>query len=161
MSERPELILIAAMTRDRVIGKSRSLPWDIPDEYEHFLSQVRGNSVLIGRTSYEIFGSDLPDSRMIVVSRSLQSLPDAEVCADIGSAVERARSFGKPVFSAGGGAIYRQTMPLADAMYLSFVKQDHEGDTFFPAWSDAEWEVGLSEDRGSYEFRIYRRRRPD
>ena len=59
MSKHPELILISAMTRDRVIGKDRALPWNIPEEYAHFLAQVRGNTVLMGRTSYEIFGPDL------------------------------------------------------------------------------------------------------
>ena len=157
MSDPAELILISAMTHDRVIGKNRALPWSIPEEYEHFLSQVRGNTVLMGRTSYEIFGPDLPDARLIVVSRSVRSLPNAEVCGDVAAAVERARSLGKPVFSAGGATIYRQTMPLADAMYLSFVKEHHDGDTYFPAWDDDEWEVALTEDRGRYEFRIYRR----
>lgn len=159
MSDSAELILISAMTRDRVIGKNRALPWSIPEEYRHFLSQVRGNTVLMGRTSHEIFGPDLPDSSLIVVSRTLRSLPDAEVCGDVESAVERARSLGKPVFSAGGATIYRQTLPLADAMYLSFVKEPHDGDTYFPAWDDDEWEAALSEDRGRYEFRIYRRKR--
>ena len=71
MTDTPELILISAMTRDRVIGRDRALPWSIPEEYEHFLSHVRGNTVLMGRTSYEIFGPDLQDTRMIVVSRAL------------------------------------------------------------------------------------------
>jgi len=159
MRERPELILISAMTRERVIGKNRALPWSIPEEYEHFLSHARGNTVLMGRTSFEIFGPDLPDSHLIVVSRSLQSLPHAEVCGNVDSAVERARSLGRPVFSAGGASIYGQTMPLADAMYLSFVKESHDGDTYFPAWDEDEWQVALSEDRGRYEFRIYRRNR--
>ena len=159
MLERPELILISAMTRERVIGKNRALPWSIPEEYRHFLSQVRGHTVLMGRTSYEIFGPDLPDSHLIVVSRTLPSLPHAEVCGDVESAVARARSLGQPVFSAGGATIYRQTMPLADAMYLSFVKEPHDGDTYFPAWDDDAWEVARTEDRGRYEFRIYRRTR--
>jgi dihydrofolate reductase len=158
VTETPELILISAMTRDRVIGRDHALPWSIPEEYEHFLSHVRGNTVLMGRTSYEIFGPDLQDTRMIVVSRALAAAKGAEVCGDIPSAVARALSYGKPVYSSGGATIYEQTLPYADAMYLSFVKEEHEGDTFFPAWDDEAWEVTEREDRGSYEFRIYRRR---
>ena len=146
------------MTRSRVIGKDRALPWNIPEEYEQFLDHVRGNTVIMGRTSYEIFGPDLPDSRLIVVSSSVKSLAGAEVCPDVESAVEQARSHGKTVFSAGGATIYRQTLPLADAMYLSFIKQDYEGDTYFPAWSDADWKITRTAGHDRYEFRIYQRR---
>ena len=153
-----DLILISAMTRNRVIGKDRALPWNIAEEYAHFLDAVRGHPIIMGRTSYEIFGGDLPESRMIVVSSSLSELPDADVCPGIGAAVERAGSYGDRAFSAGGATIYRQTLPLARAMYLSFVKQDYEGDVFFPEWNDDEWEVTTRKDRGKYEFRIYERR---
>ena len=153
-----KLILISAMTRNRVIGKNRALPWKIPEEYEHFLDTVRGYPIIIGRTSYEIFGADLPESRMIVVSSSLQELPGADVCPGIEQAVERAARYGERAFSAGGASIYRQTMPQAQAMHLSFIKDDFDGDTYFPAWDDAAWEVRRTEDRGSYEFRVYERR---
>jgi len=146
------------MTHDRVIGRKGALPWSLPDEYEHFLDEVRGNTVLMGRTSYEIFGRDLTASRLVVVSGTLRGLPDAEVLPDVPSAVERARSHGRPVFSGGGAAIYRATLPLADAMHLSLIKEDHEGDTYFPAWDEADWQLERSEDRGRWELRIYRRR---
>jgi dihydrofolate reductase len=152
-----KLILISAMTRARVIGKDQALPWNIPEEYAAFLGHVRGHPVIMGRTSYEIFGPDLPDSPLIVVSRTLTTVAGAEVCSDVASAVERALSHGKPVFSAGGATIYRQTLPLADAMYLSFIKKDHAGDTYFPAWNETEWEIASTTDHELYEFRIYRR----
>jgi dihydrofolate reductase len=155
-----ELILISAMTPERVIGKDRALPWLIPEEYRHFLDTVRGHPIVMGRRSYEIFGADLPESPLIVVSSSLRELPDAEVSPGIGQAIERAGKYGSRVFSAGGATIYRQTMPMATAMYLSFIKEEHDGDTYFPAWDDTEWEITRSEDRGLYEFRIYERRNP-
>ena len=64
------MIIISAMTRDRVIGRRGGLPWSIPDEYEQFLAHVRGQAVIFGRKSYEIFGGDLPDAELFVVSRS-------------------------------------------------------------------------------------------
>ena len=152
------LILISAMTHDRVIGRAGALPWSIPDEYEHFLSEVRGNTVLMGRTSFEIFGRDLTESRLVVVSGTLHSLPGAEVRPDVASALERARAYGRPVFSGGGATIYRATLPLADAMHLSLIKEAYEGDTYFPAWDEAHWDLVQSKDRGRWEFRIYRRR---
>ena len=154
------LVLISAMARNRVIGKANALPWSIPEEYEQFLGHVRGHAVILGRSSYQIFGPDLPDSRLIVVSRSLGSLPDAEVCPSVEAALERAAAIGDFAFSAGGASIYRQTLPHADAIYLSIVKGDYDGDTHFPEIDESEWEVTRSEDHPRYEFRIYERRRP-
>jgi dihydrofolate reductase len=153
-----ELILISAMTRGRVIGRNNALPWDIPEEYEQFLRRVRGSTVLMGRTSYEIFGRDLRESTLIVVSRSLDRLPAAEIRPSVESAIELARSYGGRIFSAGGATIYRQTLPLADALYLSIVKRDYTGDTHFPEFDPAEWVVVQTEDHPRYEFRVYQRR---
>jgi dihydrofolate reductase len=152
-----ELILISAMTRDRVIGRDNGLPWNIPDEYAQFLGHVRGHPVIMGRSSYEIFGKDLTESPLVIVSRSLTSLPDAAVCPSIETAIERARTHGERVFSAGGASIYGQTLPLADAMYLSIVKGDYEGDTRFPEFDESSWVVEHKIDYPEFEFRHYRR----
>lgn len=152
------MILISAMgAANRVIGNAGALPWNIPDEYRQFLDFVRGNVVLLGRTSYEIFGPDLIDSKLVVVSRSVTSLPDARVCADVPTAVDTARGLGGTVFSAGGASIYRQTLPLADSMYLSLVKGDFAGDAFFPDFDESEWEIVRTDDHPAFEFRVYSR----
>ena len=152
------MILISAMTRDRVIGNRGALPWSIPEEYEQFLSHVRDQAVIFGRKSYEIFGGDLPDSELFVVSRSLDELAGARVYADVAQAVEAARETGRTVFSAGGASIYRLTLPLADAMYLSIVKEDYEGDTRFPEYDESDWTISRQDDHPAFEFRVYERR---
>ncbi len=121
------MIIISAMSYDRVIGLGAGMPWNVPEEYQQFLRFVEGQTVIMGRRSYEIFGDDLTSAHHIVVSRSMKSVPGAVVCAGIEEAVETARSFGKTVFSAGGGSIYAQTIPLAHTMYLSYIKGDFEG----------------------------------
>lgn len=154
-----QLILISAMTGERVIGSRNGLPWDLPDEYGHFLGLVLGHPVVMGRTSYEIFGPDLPDSPLIVVSRSIDSLPDAEVRPGVEEALARAGKLGETVFSAGGGSIYRATLPLADAMYLSFIRESYTGDTYFPDFDEADWEITRRDQHPAWEFRVYERRR--
>lgn len=151
------MILISAMTRSRVIGKGAGLPWDLPEEYAHFLEQVRGQPVILGRRSYEIFGRDLAASPLVVVSSTATLLPVAAVCRSVEAAVERARTLGPRIFSAGGAAIYRQTLPLADTLYLSIVKGDHEGDTYFPEFDEHEWTVTRRDDHPRFEFRVYER----
>ena len=64
------------------------------------------------------------------------------------------------MFSAGGASIYRQTLPLADTMYLSIVKKDYAGDTYFPEFDDVDdWTMESSTDHAEFELRIYRRQR--
>lgn len=153
-----KLILISAMTADRVIGAGDGLPWSIPEEYEHFLGLVRGHPVVMGRRSYEIFGPDLSESPLVVVSRSTQSLPGAEVRPGVDEALAHAGSLGETVFSAGGATIYAQTMSRADAMYLSIVKRAFQGDTYFPEFDESQWDVTRRDDHGEFEFRVYTRR---
>ncbi len=151
------MIIISAMSYDRVIGLGAGMPWNVPEEYQQFLRFVEGQTVIMGRRSYEIFGDDLTSAHHIVVSRSVAAVPGAVVCAGIEEAVETARSFGKTVFSAGGGSIYAQTIPLADTMYLSYIKGDFEGDTYFPDFDEAAWEVAQREDHPAFEFIVYKR----
>ena len=152
------MIIISAMTRDRVIGRRGGLPWSIPDEYEQFLAHVRGQAVIFGRKSYEIFGGDLPDAELFVLSRSVD-LAGARVFHDVEQAVAAAHETGKTVFSAGGASIYRLTLPMADTMYLSILKEDYEGDTRFPEFDESDWTISRRDDHPAFEFRVYERHR--
>lgn len=63
------MIIISAMSRDRVIGSGEGMPWNVPEEYQQFLSFVEDQTVIMGRRSYEIFGPDLTSAHTVVVSR--------------------------------------------------------------------------------------------
>ena len=152
------MIIISAMSYDHVIGSGDGMPWKVPEEYQQFLRFVEGQTVIMGRRSYEIFGDDLTSAHNIVVSRSVTAMPGAVVCPGIDEAVATARSYGKTVFSAGGGSIYAQTIPLADTLYLSYIKGHFEGDTYFRDFDEAEWDVVRREDHPAFEFVVYKRR---
>ncbi|MFQ5569878.1 MAG: dihydrofolate reductase [Rhodothermales bacterium] len=152
------MIIISAMSADRVIGRGDGMPWHVPEEYRQFLRFIEGQTVLMGRRSYEIFKEDLTSAHNVVVSRSVRELPGAVVCSSLEEAIERAHAFGKTVFIAGGGAVYAQTLALAEAMYLSYIKGEFVGDTYFPAFDETEWNVMKREDHPAFEFVVYRRR---
>ncbi|MEO0420689.1 MAG: dihydrofolate reductase [Pseudomonadota bacterium] len=155
-----ELILISAMSDARVIGRGDGLPWEIPEEYAHFLAQVRDHPIVMGRRSYEIFGADLIASPMLVVSRTLASAVGANmrVCTSLEEALRQASTLDERVFVAGGARVYAETLPQADALYLSIVRGDYEGDTYFPAFDEAQWEITRRDHHERFEFRIYERR---
>ncbi len=154
------MIVISDMSQgDRVIGKGDGLPWHVPEEYNQFLDFIRGQTVILGRRSYPIFGKGLTSDHNVVVSRSVKELPGAVVAHTIEEAIEVATSYGKTVFSAGGSTIYEQTIPLADAMYLSFMKGSFTGDAYFPPFNESEWTGESRTDHPAFEFVTYKRKR--
>ncbi|HKG90920.1 MAG TPA: dihydrofolate reductase [Gemmatimonadaceae bacterium] len=158
------MIIIGAMTRDHVIGKGDGLPWDVPEEYAQFLRLIAGQTIILGRRSYEIFREGLTSAHTVVVSRSAGAgeLPgDPVVVPSVAEALRTAESLGGTVFSSGGASIYEQTVPLADAMYLSYIKGDYEGDAYFPAFDERDWTVERREDHPRFEFVVYRRKGGD
>ena len=154
------VIIIGAMSTDRVIGSGDGMPWDVPEEYAQFLRFINGQTVIIGRRSYEIFGDGLTSAHTVVVSRSVTHLPGAIAVPSVEEALRLAASYGKTIFGSGEASIYMQTVPLADTMYLSYIKGQFTGDAYFPPFSDQEWTVDRREDHPRFEFVVYRRRRP-
>lgn len=154
----PPLIVIAAMTADRVIGRDEALPWSLPEEYAHFLTCIRGHTVLMGRRSWEIFGGDLTSRFNIVVSRTAGELPGAVVTRSIDDALGVAADLGRTVFSAGGAAVYAATLPRAHALWLSIVHNRHAGDTYFPAVDADAWREVRRQPHDGWDFVVSHRR---
>ena len=163
------MIIIAAMSYDRVIGRGDGMPWDVPSEYKRFLDSIAEQTVIMGRRSYQIFGPSLTSQYNIVVSRSVKTYPRALVVPNVAEAIEVAESFDRIVFTAGGASIFEQTIGHAEAMYLSYIKGAYEGDAYFPEFAVKEngaaprapgqtlWRVERREEHPEFEFFEYRR----
>jgi len=152
------MIIVAAMTGDRVIGKRGRLPWNIPEEYQHFLSLIRGATVIMGRRSYEAFGDDCTCRHLVVVSRSLSRLSGATVCHSIDEAIRVANDLGQPIYIAGGSTVYAQTIDLVSDLYLSYIYKSYAGDSLFPVFDQSQWNVVRREPHKEFEFVVYARR---
>jgi dihydrofolate reductase len=154
----PSRIIIVAMTEKHLIGRKGAIPWRIPEELRLFKEITFGHTLIMGRRTFESIGGPLPGRCNIVVSSSLAPQPGIEVCRDLASALQVADRYGKQVFFIGGADIYRSSLPLADFLYVSWIKGDYEGDTFFPPFSEADWQVCSEKDYGSFRHVVYRRR---
>ena len=152
------MIIIAAMGRNRVIGSGERLPWDVPQEYAQFLEFIAGQTVIIGRRSWQIFGPDLTSAHNIVVSRSARQIEGATVAGSLEVALEVARGLGKRTFCAGGASIYAQAIPLARCMFLSYIKGEFLGDAYFPEFDESEWAAVDRKDHPSFDFVVYERK---
>src|SRR3989338_5242596 len=135
------ITIIAALTKNHVIGNENRLIWNIPEDMRNFRKVTSGNVVVMGRKTYDSIGKPLPNRHNIVISRSQKNIPGVDVCNTLADAIEKGKSYGKEIFIIGGATIYGQALPLADKMILSWVKREYEGDAFFPEFDEGEWTV--------------------
>jgi dihydrofolate reductase len=125
------LTLIAALARNRVIGKDRSVPWDIPEDMKRFKSLTLGHVVLMGRGTYETLSSPLTNRRNVVLtSRHIEGV---ETYPTIGGALEVLQNE-EDIYVIGGGQIFAQLLLSASELRLTLVDLEIEGDTFFPPY---------------------------
>lgn len=154
----PPVILIAAMSRDRVIGTGDDMPWDVPEEYEQFRELTRDQTIVIGRKSFEIFGPDLTSRHTLVVTRGDPINEEGVVsCGSLDDALTRAAGLHRDVYVAGGASIYEQALRRADEMKLSVIKGEFAGDAYFPAFDASEWQIVEQRDHPQFTFTHYRR----
>ncbi len=127
-----EIIIIAAMAANRVIGSNGSIPWHLPEELQWFKATTMGHPLIMGRKTYESIGRPLPGRTTIVISRhSDSSFPGCRVAASLNAALSQCAGCDK-VFIAGGAQIYSLALPCTDTILLTVLDQEIAGDTFFP-----------------------------
>lgn len=145
------ITLVAAMGRNRAIGRDGELPWRLPRELRHFRDTTMGKAIVMGRLTWASIGRALPGRQNIVVSRDPAfAAPGCEVVASLEQAV--AAAGGEEVMVIGGGQLYAAALPHADRMVLTLVDCAPQADTWFPAWDEGAWrEVDSREEAADAE----------
>ncbi len=168
----PEIVMIAAVARNGVIGADNDMPWKLSTDLKRFKSMTLGKPVVLGRKTFLSFGGrPLPGRPHIVISRDRGYSPDgAEAAASLADALDRAGEIAADlgvdeIFCIGGGQIYAQGIALADRLEITEVAAAPEGDTRFPQIDPADWtEVSRipgersEKDSTDFAFVTYRRR---
>jgi dihydrofolate reductase len=135
------LALIAALARNRVIGRDNRLPWHLPADLRFFKQTTMGKPLLMGRRTWESIGRPLPGRRMIVLSRDLAyHAPGGAVARSLDEALAIAGAVPE-IMVIGGAMLYQQTLPLAERLYLTRVETDVPGDAWFPEWDERDWRL--------------------
>ncbi|MDI5831868.1 type 3 dihydrofolate reductase [Shewanella xiamenensis] len=134
------IAMIAAMANNRVIGKDNKMPWHLPEDLRHFKAMTLGKPVVMGRKTFESIGRPLPGRHNIVISRQADLLIEGVTCVTSFEAAKEAAGDCEELVVIGGGQLYQQLLPQADRLYLTQINLDVEGDTFFPAWKNDEWQ---------------------
>lgn len=170
------IVAIAAVGRNRAIGRDGDIPWRIPEDWQRFKRLTSGCTLIMGRSTFESIGRPLPGRASVVVSRD----PDAEAkwrASEAGSAdlpegtslrfvtnLDEALAAADPartVWIGGGAQVYRQVWDRLDELDICEVDQAPEADTFFPAIEPGDWAEVSREPRNGYAFVRYRRKGRD
>lgn len=163
---RGEIIILAAIAeKNRVIGKDGKLPWYISEDLKRFKRLTTGYPVLMGRKTFESIverlGKPLPQRRNIVLSsKSFAHYPGVETYPAIESALAAIKSE-KKIFVVGGERVFKETLQMADALELTIVEGEYEGDAFFPEYEEIitkQFQIFNKEKKEGYRFESYKRK---
>lgn len=156
--------LIVAHDPNRVIGFENKMPWHIPGDLAYFKKTTMDKAIVMGRNTFESIGRVLPGRKNIIVSRNPDyKIEGAEVVTDLVEAIEIASAHHEEVMVIGGEQIFRAVLPDADRLYITFIQQSFEGDTYFPPYGDDWVLVETTEDMKTpdgitYAYLVYDRK---
>ena len=137
--------LIAALTRNRVIGIKNDLPWRLPDDMKYFFQTTKGRTVIMGRKNYDSLPEKfrpLPNRKNIVVTRQENfNAPGCTVVNSLEKGIELAKETNEEeVFNIGGAELFALGMPHTQRIYLTEIQTELPGDTYFPEVNKSDWQ---------------------
>ena len=146
--------IIVAISKNRVIGDSNKLIWNLPSDLKRFKEITTGHPIVMGRKTFESIGRPLPNRRNIIITRDEKY--EVEGCEVVNSIEEALLLTGNDCFIIGGGEIYKQTLHIAEQIYMTIVDEEFLGDTQFPeltnSWYVSKKEDFLSDDKNPYNY---------
>lgn len=161
MEKCPPIVIVVAMSRtNRAIGNKNKLLWHIPADMKRFKALTLGHPIIMGKNTFlsivEILGKPLPGRTNIVLTRDeTYSYEGVKVAHSLVEAVELAKEESPSEIHIGGGAeLYRQALPLVSVLHVTYVHDEPEADTFFPAFED-DFEITQEHEVATHEGLTY------
>jgi dihydrofolate reductase len=149
-----QVVLIAAVARNGVIGDHGAIPWHVPADFAHFKATTTGHFLVMGRTTFESIGRALPGRTTIVLSRDPTWTADGVLRApSLESALSLAQAAAEDVvYVAGGAEVYREAMHHADVQLISEIPLEPPGDAVYPDIDPDLWAEVAREPREGFEL---------
>jgi dihydrofolate reductase len=141
----PRLVLVAAVAQNGVIGRDGELPWWLPGDLKHFKALTLGKPILMGRRTFGSIGKPLPGRSNIVLTHDRTFTADGVLVARhladglMIAADEAQRLNADEIVVIGGAALYAETLPKANRLYITEVHASPPGTTLFPRIERSEW----------------------
>ncbi len=156
-------IIIAAISKNNVIGNQGKIPWHSKAELKHFKQTTMGFPILMGRKTFESIGKPLPGRENIVITSSpgkLKNIQGISIFTDLESALKQ-YSDKEKLFIIGGGKIYNEFLPIADELLITRMPFEVEGDVYFPEISKIDYELKDIIDHDEFKVEHYVRKSND
>lgn len=136
-----KLSMIAAIGKNRVIGKDNDMPWHLPADLQFFKKTTLGSPIIMGRKTYDSIGRPLPGRLNIILSRNSDlSIKGCSVVDSLEKALMLAKEAdASEVFITGGAHLYNKFLEDTDRLYLTHIHEEFEGDTYFPDYNQFNW----------------------
>lgn len=144
------ITLIAACSRNWVIGKNNQLIWHLPEDLKRFKKLTTGGTLLMGRKTYESIGKPLPNRTNLILTSDKSFKADG--CIVYNDLFESLRH-NKDILVIGGEQIYNQTIEIADKIELTIIDKDYDGDAYFPKVDSSKWLKSATEIHQNENFR--------
>ena len=139
--QKPRISIIVAMAKNRVIGVNNALPWHLSSDLKRFKALTMGHHIIMGRKTFESIGRILPGRTMVVVTRNPAFVADGAIVVHSLPAALAVRADDNEVFMVGGEQIYRESLLVANRIYVTEIDQEFHGDSFFPSLAADTWRV--------------------
>ena len=149
------------MTKKQVIGNNGKLLWNILEDTKLFKALTTGGTVIMGHNTWDSLPAKfrpLPNRENIVVSHKLRLLDGVEVANNIKEAIDMARGNGNQIFCIGGAQVYKEFLPEANILHISWVKKEYAGNVLFPQVNWSEWNCEEEKDYGEFVYKKYIRK---
>lgn len=165
--------MVVAMAQNRVIGAKNSLPWYLPEDLKKFRELTTSHAILMGRKTFDSLPKVLPNREHYIVTRSADykeqnprtkenvhvfTVSDPVSALDmLQERIDFKGDIPEEVFVIGGGELFAQLLPYAVKLYVTLVKKDIDGDTFFPEIDPCDWTETERTVFDEFDFVVYER----
>lgn len=134
----PIISLIAAVDENYGLGNNNKLLCHLPADLKYFKATTLGKPIIMGRNTFQSIGKPLPGRRNIIVSRTLEKRAEIEIASSVTEALALCGNV-EELMIIGGAELFRQTLPIAERLYLTHIHHHFVADVFFPVISLKEW----------------------
>ena len=155
-----EISLIAAFDKNQAIGKNGDLPWHLSSDLKHFKNITTGNTIVMGRKTFDSIGRALPNRKNIVLTRNLKWQCEGVVTINNVNDIFEICKNDSEIFVIGGAEIYNAFLEIATKMILSYVETEvKDADAFFPKFKSENWKLMdeseiIKEENDDFSYKI-------
>lgn len=139
------IYIVAAYSKNKIIGKNNALPWNIKGELKRFKELTTNHICVMGRLTFESIGKPLPNRLNVIISKTKEFKGDNLITfSSFKQALQHFNN--EDIYIIGGAKIFQQAIDIADKLYITEIDFDYDGDTYFPEFDKSKYKKEINEE---------------